>query len=187
MNPLLLDIPESFDSERLTLRCPRAGEGAELNRAIAETFPQLRDWLPWARNLPTPEESEEYTRRARCRFLAREELPLYLWLRGSETLVGASGLHRLDWSVPRFEIGYWCRQRFQGQGYVSEAVRAIIALAFGQLAAERVEIRCDPDNARSIRIPERLGFALEGRLRNHFRAVDGQVRDTLVYSLIEPL
>jgi hypothetical protein len=31
-----------------------------------------------------------------------------LYLKGTNTFVGGSGLHRMDWSVSRFEIGYWC-------------------------------------------------------------------------------
>jgi hypothetical protein len=41
------------------------------------------------------------------RFLERTELRMHFYLKGIETLVGSSGLHRIDWGVPKFEIGYW--------------------------------------------------------------------------------
>ena len=109
---------------------------------------------------------------------------LLLFLKNSLTLVGGSGLHRIDWEVPRFEIGYWVRKRFEGQGYISEAVAGITRFAFDRLKARRVEIRVDDRNERSWRIPERLGFRLEGTLRNDVRGVNGELRSTRVYAMI---
>jgi ribosomal-protein-serine acetyltransferase len=68
--------------------------------------------------------------------VGREDL--LLLLRGTRTFVGNSGLHRIHWEGPKFEIGYWCRTRFTGQGYVTEAVRGISAFAFDTLGARRL-------------------------------------------------
>ena len=89
----------------------------------------------------------------------------------------------IDWEVPKFEIGYWCRTRFTGQGYVTEAVRGITAYAFDTLAARRVEIRCDSRNLPSVRVAQRAGFLLEGELRNNEVGTDGSARDTLIFAL----
>jgi ribosomal-protein-serine acetyltransferase len=86
--------------------------------------------------------------------------------------------------VPKFEIGYWVRTRFEGQGYISEAVVGITQFAFDLLGARCVEIRVDDRNERSWRIPERLGFALEGLLRNEMRDVEGKLCDTRLYAKI---
>ena len=90
----------------------------------------------------------------------------------------------MDWSVPRFEIGYWIRPEAAGQGHVSEAVGLLAALAFDRLAARRVEIRCDSRNLKSRAVAERCGFVLEGVLRCDSLGVDDSVRDTAVYSRI---
>ena len=79
MDALLLDFPESFESDRLTLRAPRPGDGAEINAAVRETFDDLKVWMPWAQQIPTAEESEAFVRSAQCQFLAREELTLFLY------------------------------------------------------------------------------------------------------------
>jgi len=184
VKPILIDFPESFDTNRLTIRSPMPGDGIELQAAIAETIEELSPWMHWADHIPTVEEAEENVRRARCKFLAREDLRLGLFLKGTSTLVGGSGLHRIDWDVPKFEIGYWLRKRFQRQGYATEAADGITKFAFEVLGAKRVEIRCDPKNTRSRRIPERLGFTLEGTLRNNAVTPTGEVRDTLVFSKI---
>ena len=109
---------------------------------------------------------------------------LLLLLKGTLTLVGSSGLHRIDWGVPKFEIGYWCRTRFAGQGYVTEAVQGITAFAFEALGAQRLEIRCDSRNSPSARVAERAGFQLEGELRNNELDTSGHLRNTLVYAMI---
>ena len=185
MDALLLDFPESFESDRLTIRAPRPGDGLEINAAVRETFDDLKVWLPWARQIPTLEESEVFVRRGRCQFLAREDLTLFLFLKGTNTMVGSSGLHRIDWNIPKFEIGYWCRKRFQGQGYITESTEAIAKFAFETLGAKRMEIRCDTKNVRSRRIPDKLGFKLEGTFRNDVLSASGELRDTLVFAKIK--
>jgi RimJ/RimL family protein N-acetyltransferase len=185
MKPVLLDFPDSFETERLTIRSPMPGDGAELQAAVAETIDDLRPWMPWADHVPTVDEDEELVRQGRARFLTREDLWLLLFLKSSHTLVGGSGLHRIDWDVPRFEVGYWVRRRFAGQGYIMEAVRGITQFAFDTLGARRVEIRCDERNERSQAVAERAGFALEATLRNHSVAADGELRDTLIFTLLE--
>ena len=57
-------------------------------------------------------------------------------------------------------------------------------LAFADLAANRVEIRMDVDNLRSQAVAGRVGFQLEGRLRQFAPGVDGQPRDIWMFSLL---
>jgi RimJ/RimL family protein N-acetyltransferase len=183
-SPILKEVPEAFETERLLIRAPRFGDGAEVNAAVLETFDDLRLWMPWARQRPTLEDSEVNAREACCAFLQRTELRLHLFLKGTETLVGCSGLHGINWDIPVFEIGYWCRSRFQGQGYITEAVRGITVFGFEVLRARRLAIRCDSRNERSRRVAERVGYRLEGTLRSDDLSPDGEPRDTLVFSLL---
>ena len=159
------------------------GDGPKLYAAVKESRDELLPWMPWTKEHGTVEESEASARQARVRFLERTELRMHLFLRESGTLVGSSGLHRIDWSVPKFEIGYWCRTPFAGLGYTTEAVRGISAFAFDTLDAKRVEIRCDPLNRPSARVAERAGFHPEGELRNDTVGTDGALRNTLVFSI----
>ena len=182
--PLLLDIPDRIETERLIIRAPRAGDGAAGNAAICESLDALRPWMAWAEPVPSVEDSEEHFRRAAAHWLAREDLPLVLLRKEDGLFVGGSGLHRIDWSVPMLEIGYWIRTSLSRQGYVTEAVRAITTFAFDVLAAQRVEIRCDARNTRSAAVAERAGYTLEARLRSQARGVDGTLRDTLIYAML---
>ena len=185
VKPILLDVPESFETERLTIAAPQYGEGQVINEATLESLESLRPWMPWAHPTPTVDDSEEFSRRSRARFLAREEFGWRLWLKGTQTLVGCSGLMVRDWSVPAFEIGYWCRTRFEGQGYITEAVIGITRFGFDVLQAARITILCDARNERSAAVARRCGYTLEGRLRSDSRGVDGELRDTLLFSKIK--
>ncbi len=184
MKAILRDVPESFESERLLIRAPHVGDGAALNVAVRESWSDLHPWLPWATGeIPTVEQSEEWVRSAYSRYLTHEDMPLLLFLKESGTLIGGSGLHRMDWNVPRFEIGYWLRSHCTGKGYMTEAVQRITTLCFETLGARRVEIHCDANNHRSAAIPRRLGFKLEGVLRNQRRhEVSGELVDLMIFA-----
>jgi len=185
MNPLLLDIPEEIETDRLCIRCPRPGDGQAVYEAVIETLAELRTWpasLPWAMLEPSPEASETFCRNGHANFLLRKDLPLLVFLKADGRLAASSGLHRIDWSVPKFEIGYWCRKSLQGKGLMTEAVGAITRFAFENLGARRVDSLPDEENSPSRRVAERCGYVLEGLLRNERRAPGGELRSTCVYA-----
>ena len=164
MNAVDLQFPDQFESQRLLIRCPRPGDGPLVYEAVCETLSDLRAWpasLPWAVFDPSVDASENYCQQGHAAFAARRDLPLLLFQKDSGALVGASGLHRMDWAQRRFEVGYWCRRCAQGQGFITEAVQAIAAFAENTLGARRVECFSDERNVASRRVAERAGFVLE--------------------------
>ena len=182
VNPLLLDIPDAFETARLSIRCPKSGDGPIVNQAITESLPRLALWFPWAQTAPTPEETEANMRQARVKYLERTDLRLLVFHKKTGDLVASSGLHRINWNVPKFEIGYWATAKYEGQGLVTEAVQGIAEFAFETLRAARIEIRCAPENTRSARVAQKCGFVLEARLQNDARDVQGDLRDTLIWA-----
>jgi RimJ/RimL family protein N-acetyltransferase len=187
LDAVLREVPRQLDTPRFTLRPPRTGDGAMLHEAVVESLPALRAFVtsvPWAAHEPSVDASEVYCRRAEADVIARRDLPFLILDRGTGRLLGATGLHRFDWSVPRFEIGYWCRSSATGQGVISEAVRALSDLAESGFDAARMEIRTDALNTRARAVAERCGFLLEGVLRHERRAPDGSLRDTCVYARV---
>lgn len=191
MDPVLNDVPARLETARLLLRCPQPGDGAVLNAAIVASLDDLRPWMPWAQGVETVDESEAWCRRQQARFLLREDLVWLIFERGTGgsqgtpgTLVGSTGLHRIDWTLRRFEIGYWARSGHAGQGYITEAVRTLSKLAFERLQARRVEVRMDERNEASQRVAEAAGFEFEAVLRSASLGTDGQPRDTRVYAKV---
>lgn len=185
MNPLLLDFPSEFHTERLTIRMPQHGDGKAVFHAIEASINELKPWLPFAQREQTEEEVEISIRKSHNEFLQREDLRLLVFLKETGEFVASSGLHRIDWAVPKFEIGYWIDSRFSGKGYMIEAVEGITNFAFTELKANRVEIRCDSKNMKSRAIPEKLGFKLEGILECESVSVDGsKLKDTCVFAKV---
>ena len=188
MDALLEDVPECLETDRLILRVARGSDAAALNAAVCESLDDLRGYMPWAQTAPSLAQSNADCRRMQAKFLLRDDLPLFLFERradGAEgDFVGGSGLHRIDWNVRRFELGYWCRTSRQGRGYVTEAAQALARFAFDALRARRVEVRMDDTNERSWRVAQRAGFALEGVLRSDSLNPKGEARDTRVYARV---
>jgi RimJ/RimL family protein N-acetyltransferase len=188
MDPLLIEVPDRLETERLVLRCPRPGDGPAVNAAVCASLEGLRPWMPWARAAPSADESEAYCRRMQAKFLLRDDLVLLVFERGSDgpdgPVLGAVGLHRIDWAARCFEIGYWRRSGLEGFGIVTEAVDALARMAFDRLQARRLEIRMDDDNERSWRLAERLGFTFEALLRRNASTPLGDGRSTRIYARV---
>lgn len=185
--PTLLDVPEQLETERLSIRCPRAGDGAIVHASVVESLAALRAFpasLPWALQEPSVDASEQFCREGAALYRLRTSLPMLVFLKGSLVHVGSSGLHGFDWSVPKCEIGYWGHSRFAGQGYITEAVRAITAFAFLHLGLRRVHAQPDDANLPSCRVCERAGYVLEGTLRHERMGPGGDLRNTRVYAAV---
>ena len=97
-------------------------------------------------------------------------------------LAGFKGTDRLN---RKSEIGYWLREEFQHRGIMTESVRALINFGFSELGLNRIQIKCAPGNIRSNKIPQRLGFTLEGVERDSEFVSEGVFRDAKVWSLLK--
>lgn len=78
------------------------------------------------------------------------------------------------------ELGYWLGEPFWGRGVTTDAVRAVTADAFDRFSLTRVFAMPFADNPGSIRVLEKAGFALEGRLPKS-AIKNGVIRDQLLY------
>jgi RimJ/RimL family protein N-acetyltransferase len=182
--PILRDIPESFETERLVIRMARPGDGTALNQAVLESEDRLKPWFPWAQEMPSVEDSEVLMRGWHAKYISREDLQLLLFLKEENILIGCSGLRPHNWDVPKFEIGYWIRTGYEGRGYVTEAVNGITQFGFDTLGAERLMIRCYRQNERSAAVAKRCGFLYEGTFRSfERRAIDNALVDMVFFGM----
>lgn len=184
-SPINSHVPDTIPTDRLVLRAFQTGDGAELNALIHDSFDALNRWMPWARNRPTVAETETHVRESIVRWRVREELNFAIVRREDNVLIGSCGFHTVDWSVPRVEIGYWLGTKYEGSGYMTEAVRGMTRFAFIVFEAERIEIRCDARNRASAAVAERAGYRLEATMRRQARDHHGVLRDTLVYAMLK--
>jgi RimJ/RimL family protein N-acetyltransferase len=128
---------------------------------------------------------EEHCRKSLSEFVSRTNFTLSIYDRDGKTFIGSTGLHRPNWSLPSFHLGYWIHKDFEGKGFISESTNAVTRYAFNVLRARRVEIRCDGRNQRSLAVMKKLGFTEEGILRNNDIGADGSIRDTIITARLD--
>ncbi|MEH7011107.1 GNAT family N-acetyltransferase [Neobacillus niacini] len=187
MNPLLLDVPLKLDTDRLILRAPlQAGDEEIVSQAIKDSFYELKSWLSLFQEPPTVEETEIMLRNAHINFLKRESFRFLIFDKGGSEFIGTTSLHGINWDIPKCEIGYWINTKYSGNGYMTEAVKELADFGLNYFKFRRIEIRCESTNLKSRAIPEKLGFVLEGTLRNDDLSADGsKLTDTCVYSIVK--
>ncbi|WP_203718685.1 GNAT family N-acetyltransferase [Asanoa siamensis] len=171
---LLLDLGAGASLRALEpWHAPVFATFAEENRA------DFLEFLPWADFVRDEATAREfltiYARRA-----ADDSGRIYgLWQGGA--LVGGTLFRVFDTALSTAEIGVWLMRSARGQGLVSRAARQMIDWACDERGIRRVEWRCAPHNANSIAVAKRLGFRLEGTLREAFVCC-GQRQDVQVWS-----
>ena len=184
LSAVLREVDAELRTARLLLRCPREGDGAAVHEAVVESLPELRAWpasLPWAMQEPSVAASETYCRESAAAFIKRTAL-VYLAFDSEGTLVASTSLHGINWNVPKFEVGFWCRSTMTGKGYSKEAVGKLVQYAFESLGAHRVDSLPDEENAGSRAVCQSVGMNLEGILRNERITPNGSLRNTCIYA-----
>jgi RimJ/RimL family protein N-acetyltransferase len=184
---MLIELPEVLVGDRVRVRPYRKGDGPALEEAVSSSLEHLKPWMPWANKPQSSEDFEELARTFAAKWILREDLGVGIWPLDESRLLGGSGLHRIDWEVRKFEIGYWIRPEEEGKGLVSETARLLCGLAFDRLGANRVFIRCSTNNARSAAVPKRLGFVHEGTLYRDHILPGGQIDDMHVFGMTREL
>lgn len=179
-------IPSTLETVRLHMRAPIANKDARVvNESIRGSHNELKRWLPFAQEVPTLAETETNLQQAQDMYKTGKSFRYLIFLRETGTFVGTVSLFGIDWNIPKAEIGYWLDSMHTGRGYMTEAVEAVIRFSFAEFDFKRIEIRCESTNDGSRLIPERLGFQLEGMLRNEDLSADGmRLTDTAVYGLL---
>lgn len=164
----------------LELRALRSEDAGRLFELIDASRDHLRDWLPWVDGASRVEDSLAFVEWAREQARSGSEHHGGLWWK--EQLVGVVGVRGLETPTPSPapspapSIGYWIGERYQGNGLVTAACRALVEVLFARGDVPRVEIHCATGNLRSRAIPERLGFVWvetrRGAEQLHGRSVD---------------
>ncbi|GCE21762.1 GNAT family N-acetyltransferase [Dictyobacter kobayashii] len=147
---------------------------------IIRNIEHLRVWMPWAAG-STLETTQAYMRGSMQQFAEGLGLPTNIWYRGQ--LVGASGYPRMSWEKRQAEIGYWVDKDMQGKGIITRAARALVTYAFEEYGLNKVDIHAAAGNQRSRAVPERLGFMLEGTIRQA-EWINGNAHDMVIYGIL---
>jgi len=122
----------------------------EVNRAY------LRRWLPWVDAQRSPADTRSFI--AQSRKAERSGTGCVALILHAGEPCGTVGFNKIDAANRSCEVGYWIREDRQGRGIVTRSVAALVRHAFEALDLNRVDLQAGVGNARSRRVPERLGF-----------------------------
>lgn len=114
-----------------------------------------------------------------------DRLRLAVTRRADAALLGQVSLKIASLAACQGEVGYIFDPDVSGQGYATEAVRALLALGFERIGFHRIFARLDPENAGSVGVVERLGLRREAHLLQNDR-FNGVWGDELIYALLRP-
>jgi ribosomal-protein-serine acetyltransferase len=170
----------SVDKE-ITLKLPSQNDAQEIFALVDLNRAYLRHYLPWVDRNQSLKDTESFIQD--CRRSFQEGMGFSLCIQFNEKIVGMIGFDHFDKDNQKIEIGYWLSEDQQGKGIMLRSCQAMVDYAFKNLNVHRVEIRCVVDNKSSKKIPEKLGFKLEGLFKES-TLLQGQFYDTLLYGLV---
>jgi RimJ/RimL family protein N-acetyltransferase len=181
------EIPRRIEAERIYLRCYQAGDGgwyyamSQKNRLHLQRYEAENVAL----SVHSLEEAEVLVRQLEAAWIGRKSFFLGAFEKATDEFVAQVYIGLANLELPEFDIGYFADVDHEGQGFVTEAVRATLGFIFKFLKASRVRLECDDTNLRSQRVAERCGFTLEGHVRENRRNPDGNLSGTLYYRLLK--
>jgi ribosomal-protein-alanine N-acetyltransferase len=183
-------FPE-LETERLVVRLAQPGMQTAMARFLADNFPgHLDRWSPpvapgffteafWAERLPAALDDYAGDRAARLVLQARGA-PL------DGPIVGTCNYTNIvRGAFHACHLGYQVGRDHEGRGFMTEGLRAANAFAFDTLRLHRIMANFRPENERSRRLLQRLGFVEEGYARAYL-FIDGAWRDHVLTALVNP-
>lgn len=172
-----------LESERVIIIKHDTSFAGAMYAVINRDRQRLMEFLPWVPHMKSRQDELNYILITHERWKDYTLFDYSLFRKSDQTYMGTLGVHTIDWDSDACELGYWILSDFEGQGYMSEAVRTLEKHLF-EIGFNRIEIRCDPRNQKSSHIPISCGYIFDAHLKQEARMY-GELRDTLVFSKLK--
>ena len=174
------NLPESIYGQRIVLKKHTLDLAGIMFSYINQDRKRLAQFLPWVEKTQSKDDSLTYINLTHKDWIEKSVFDYGIFSIANDEYMGNVGLHTIAWPHNRGEIGYWILGKFEGQGFISEAVSFLEKESFS-IGFHRLEIRCSSHNARSASVPRRLGYHHDGTFVDHV-IENGKYRDTLIFS-----
>lgn len=174
-----------IETERMTLRPPQHSDFRAWSGLRAGSEDYLRPWEPsWAEDHLTRKAFTNRVYWAQRSISGGTAVPLFLLRRQDDLLLGAITLDNIRRGPSQAgTLGYWTGEAFARQGYMREAIGALVHHAFTRLDLSRIEAACLPENAASRGLLESSGFKYEGVAQSYLQ-IDGRWRTHVLYAAL---
>ena len=174
-----------IETERLTLRPPVHSDFRDWANLRLQSQEFLTPWEPsWAADHLTRKSFTNRVYWAQRSISNGSAIPLFLFRRADETLLGAITLDNIRRGPAQSgTLGYWTGERHARNGYMREAIGAMLHHAFTKLDLSRIEAACLPENAASRGLLEKSGFKYEGVAQSYLQ-INGRWRTHVLYAAL---
>ncbi|WP_122072910.1 GNAT family N-acetyltransferase [Pseudophaeobacter sp. EL27] len=174
-----------LETERLTLRPPVHSDFQAWAALRLQSRDYLTPWEPaWASDHLGRKSFTNRVYWAQRSVSAGTAVPLFLIRREDQVIVGAITLDNIRRGPAMAgTLGYWTGQPFGRQGYMREAIGAVVHYAYGKLDLSRIEAACLPENAASRGLLEKSGFKYEGVAQSYLQ-IGGRWRTHVLYAAL---
>lgn len=173
----------TIETDRITLRPPVSSDHKPwaVQRSASAEF--LQPWEPfWSRDHLSKKSFANRVYAASRLIDGGTGLPLFMIRRQDQRLLGAITLDNIQRGPSQSgTLGYWVGQEFARQGYMREAVEAVVHYAFSELDIGRVQAGCLPENMASRGVLEKCGFKYEGVAQSYLQ-IGGRWRTHVLYA-----
>lgn len=167
--------------DNILLRTYEVGDAQELFTAIDNSRKHLHTWLDWVDKTTRPEHSLQFIGHSMEQLDMQEALALGIFYDGK--IIGGVGMHQWDQATKRAQIGYWISKDFEGKGIIYRSLVKFVDFLFNKIALNKIEVNFFPANVRSAKVAERLGFKIEGVIRQS-QLRNGKPEDIVVAGLL---
>ena len=177
----MVNPPKSLKTERLRLRKAKLADAEAIFRQYAQD-PEVTRYVSWRAHADL-EETREYVRMC---LLAWDVGKAFHWVIERNEDRQVLGMMIARAAEEKWELGYVLARVYWGQGYMTEALKALIAWGLKQKEIYRIWAVCDVDNLASARVMEKVGMAREGVLRRWsvHPNLSPEPRDSYCYAIV---
>lgn len=172
---------QNIETERLLLRRLDATDAEEV--LALRSNPETMKYIP--RPLAkTTEDALQHIAMIEDKIVNNTGINWGITLKGNPKIIGIIGHYRISMENHRAEIGYMSFPEHNGKGFMSEAIKAVVAYGFEQMNLHSIEAIIDPDNIASERVLQKNGFVKEAHILEN-ELWEGKFLDTVIYSLLK--
>lgn len=174
-----------IETERMTLRPPVHSDFRAWSALRQQSHGFLSPWEPsWAKDHLTRKAFTNRVYWAQRSVSGGTAMPLFLIRREDDRLLGAITLDNIRRGPSQSgTLGYWTGQGYARNGYMREAILAVVHHAFARLDLSRIEAACLPENAASRGVLEKCSFKYEGVAQSYLQ-IDGRWRTHVLYAAL---
>jgi ribosomal-protein-alanine N-acetyltransferase len=167
------------------LRYPRIADYIGWAAVRSESRAFLSPWEPvWAKDELSKGAFRRRIKRYQKETRADTAYAFFVFRKDDDALMGGCTLSNVRRGVTQCcALGYWIGERFSRQGYMFDAVRALVPFIFSTLGLHRIEAACLPINEPSQNLLVKAGFRQEGLARGYLQ-INGEWRDHALFALL---